>query len=510
MRFGVGSTLGPYEITGAIGAGGMGEVYRARDARLGREVAVKVLPHELSRDPERVARFEREARAASALNHPGIITIHEFGSAAGESYLVMELVRGESLRDIVARGPLPRRQLHAIAAGIADALAAAHAAGIVHRDLKPENVMVTGDTAPKILDFGLVKTPDLAASTESVTKAHVSHAGSVLGTASYMSPEQARGEQVDFRSDQFSLGLILQEMATGRHPFRRATQFETLSAILNDEPEPPEAALPEPLIWILERCLSKAPAERYGSTADLARDLARLRDRSPSAAVRAMPGEARVPVRTWWAAAAGAVVVLSALAFGVAAWRRLPLPAAGDPMQLSVATAPIADVHLGEVAAPVVISPDGRYLAIYRSDANGTNHLWLHDLRLGTTRVLVERGFAAGWSPDSKAIAYFGDGKLKTVSVDGGPPRIVCDARPEGTPVWQGDTILFTQYSANPGIYRVNAGGGTAGRFPRWRRAGPHRAGSLARGVRRRSPSLRQRWYAARPSVRRRRTALHG
>ena len=461
MRFGVGSTLGPYEITGAIGAGGMGEVYRARDKRLGREVAIKVLPHELSRDPERVARFEREARSASALNHPGIITIHEFGSESGEAYLVMELVRGESLREIVARGALPRRQLYAIATGIADALAAAHGAGIVHRDLKPENVMVTPDGGPKILDFGLVKIRDVPdAATQSVTSAHVSHAGSVLGTASYMSPEQARGEAVDFRSDQFSFGLMLQEMATGRHPFRRSTQLETLAAILNDDPEPPDATLAEPFIWIIERCLAKAPAERYGSTADLARDLARLRDRSPSGTVRPLQGEQRLSPRTKRIAAAVGIILLSTLAFTLSAWRRTP-PEMGDPIQLSVATPEIADVHAGEVAAPVVISPDGRYLAIYGADATGTNHLWLHDLRSGTTRVLADRAFAAGWSSDSRAIAYFAEGKLKTVSVDGGPARTVCDARPEGTPVWQGDTILYGQYSMKPGIYRVNAGGGT-------------------------------------------------
>jgi serine/threonine protein kinase len=192
----------------------MGEVYRARDTRLGREVAVKVLPHDVADNPERLARFEREARSASALNHPVIVTIHDFASAGGRAYLVMELVRGESLRDVLARGALPPRQLFPIAAAVADGLAAAHAAGIVHRDLKPENVMVTGDGAPKILDFGLVKggpaPKDVAGS---ATELQVTEAGVVYGTASYMSPEQARGEPVDFRSDQFALGLILSEGA---------------------------------------------------------------------------------------------------------------------------------------------------------------------------------------------------------------------------------------------------------------------------------------------------------
>jgi Tol biopolymer transport system component/tRNA A-37 threonylcarbamoyl transferase component Bud32 len=458
MRLSTGSTLGPYEITGPVGAGGMGEVYRARDTRLGREVAVKVLPHDVADNPERLARFEREARSASALNHPAIITIHEFASADGHAYLVMELVRGESLRDVLARGALPPRKLFPIAAAVADGLAAAHAGGIVHRDLKPENVMITGDGAPKIVDFGLVKGGSAPADlSHSATKLQVSEAGVVFGTASYMSPEQARGEPVDFRSDQFALGLILWEMATGRHPFQRGTTLETLASILNDDPEPLSDSLPEPFVWIVERCLAKRPSDRYGSTADLARDLARLRDR-PSGA-RPVTQRRRVAWR-WWLGAGGAAL-LGAVLVMTTMWPRSPT-LVGDALQVSVSMPEIADVFIGEVAQPVAISPDGRYLAIYGADAHGTNHLWLHDLRSATTRLLAENAFAAAWSTDSRAIAYFAEGKLKTISVEGGPPQIVCDARPESTPSWHGDTILFAQYSRAPGIYRVSARGGQA------------------------------------------------
>ena len=463
MRLSAGATLGPYEITGEIGVGGMGEVYRARDTRLGRDVAVKVLPREMAANAERLGRFEREARSASALNHPGIVTIHDFATHEGETYLVMELIRGESLREMLSRGPLPPRKVYAIAAGVADALAAAHAAGIVHRDLKPENVMVTRDGTPKILDFGLVKTAAVPADlAHSPTELQLSASGAIFGTASYMSPEQARGEAVDFRSDQFALGLILFEMATGTHPFRRATPLETLAAILNEDPEPLRGAWPEPFAWIVERCLAKGPSERYGSTADLARDLARLRDRSSSGPLRPM-SEPQKPLarRYWWLAAAAAVAVVAALlAIALAQAGKAP-SATPDPLQVSVSTPEIAAVHIGEVALPVAISPDGRYLAIYGADVDGTNDLWLHDLRSGVTKRIVEEAFAAAWSSDSSAIAFFAEGKLKTMAAGGGPARTVCDARPEGTPSWQGDTILFAQYTKEPGIYRVSAKGGT-------------------------------------------------
>jgi len=280
----VGSRLGPYEILAPLGAGGMGEVYRARDARLGREVALKVLPAELSDNADRLSRFEQEARSASALNHPNIVTVHDIGRSDSTSYIAMELVDGRTLRELSAPGALPVRRVLAIACQIADGLAKAHAAGIVHRDLKPENVMVSKDGFVKILDFGLAKLVEPESGGVSVMPTLAkpeTHPGVVMGTVGYMSPEQASGEPLDFRSDQFSFGSILYEITTGQKPFQRKTAAETMSAIIREDPEPigkVRAEAPPPLRWIVERCLAKDPEERYVSTRDLARELASVRD----------------------------------------------------------------------------------------------------------------------------------------------------------------------------------------------------------------------------------------
>ena len=242
MTLSAGTRLGPYEVLSPLGAGGMGEVYRARDTRLPREVAIKIVPAELSSDAARLKRFESEARLASALNHPNIVTIHEFGQSDSTSFLVMELVDGKTLRELLYVGPLPLRKLLSIAAQLADGLAKAHAAGIVHRDLKPENVMVTGDGFVKILDFGVAKLThpdsDRGRTEQAPTMAGATEPGVVMGTVGYMSPEQAAGQAVDFRSDQFSFGSILYEMATGKRAFERATRPEILAAIIRAEPEP--------------------------------------------------------------------------------------------------------------------------------------------------------------------------------------------------------------------------------------------------------------------------------
>ncbi len=258
----------------------MGEVYRARDSRLGRDVAIKVLPAAVASDPDRLRRFEREARSASALNHPAIVTIYEIGQADDVAYMAMELVDGVTLRQLLADGPLTVRRLIAISAQMAEGLAKAHAAGIVHRDLKPENVMVTKDGFVKILDFGLAKLTaaesDAGRETAAATVSAATEPGVVMGTVGYMSPEQARGGALDFRSDQFALGSVLYEMATGRRAFAGETRPEVMAAIIREEPEPIAAAnpkVPAPVRWIIERCLAKSPAERYASTEDLARDL---------------------------------------------------------------------------------------------------------------------------------------------------------------------------------------------------------------------------------------------
>jgi eukaryotic-like serine/threonine-protein kinase len=288
MSLAAGTRLGPYEIQSAIGAGGMGEVFKARDTRLDRLVAIKLLPARFTADAGRLARFSNEARAASALSHPNIITIHEVGDADGLPFIVMEFVEGETLRDAVRRGPLPIRRLLDIGAQVAEGLAKAHAAGIVHRDLKPENVMVTADGFAKILDFGLAKlqpsTADLVSgggADEETQLPRPTADGVVLGTVGYMSPEQASGRTVDFRTDQFSLGSILYEMATGRQAFHGSSAVETLHAIIADEPKPLadlSPALPAPARWVVERCLAKDPGQRYASTLDLAHELRGLRE----------------------------------------------------------------------------------------------------------------------------------------------------------------------------------------------------------------------------------------
>jgi Tol biopolymer transport system component len=285
MPLAAGIRLGPYEILSPLGAGGMGEVYRARDSKLGREIAIKVLPGDVASDSARRQRFEQEARSASALNHPNILTIHDIAEADGTLYIAMELVEGKTLRELIASAdPLPTKKLLDIAVQTAEGLSKAHAAGIVHRDLKPENLMVSKDGYVKILDFGLAKLTEAVSEQASVLPTAVAaptQPGTVMGTAGYMSPEQASGQPVDFRSDQFSLGSILYEMATGKRAFHRGTGAQTLAAIIQDDPEPlgqVNPRTPAAVRWIVERCLAKDPEERYASTKDLARDLRSVRD----------------------------------------------------------------------------------------------------------------------------------------------------------------------------------------------------------------------------------------
>jgi serine/threonine protein kinase len=321
MTIAAGVRLGPYEILAPLGAGGMGEVYRARDERLGREAAVKVLPEAVAADPERLRRFEQEARAASALNHPNIVTIYDVGRTGGVSWIAMELVGGASLRQALAGGALPTRKALSIGTQIAEGLAKAHGSGIVHRDLKPENVMVTSEGLVKILDFGLAKlAPELPEGSQVGTATQQTEAGVVMGTIGYMSPEQATGRAIDHRSDQFALGAILYEMSCGRRPFGGRTSIETLSAILREDPAPlstvnPET--PEPLEWIVRRCLAKEPDERYQSTRDLARDLANLRDRSAGAAAAPLARRGRTGrIAAIVLVAFGAAMVAAFLLFG--------------------------------------------------------------------------------------------------------------------------------------------------------------------------------------------------
>src|SRR5262245_33691640 len=338
MTLAAGTKLGSYEIVAPLGAGGMGEVYRARDTKLGREVAVKVLPEEVASDAGRRLRFEQEARAASALNHPNILTIHDIGKTNGTVYIAMELVEGRTLRELVASGePLANRKLLDVATQTAEGLAKAHSAGIVHRDLKPENLMVSRDGFVKILDFGLAKLVEPSSQDASVLPTAVAsptQPGTVMGTAGYMSPEQASGQPIDFRSDQFSLGTIVYEMATGKKAFQRNTGAETLVAIIREEPEPLAQAAPKapaPVRWIVERCLAKDPEERYASTKDLARDLKSIRDHLTETSVSGAlepTGPIKARRRGWLLPAIATLVVGIALGFGLS---RFAGPSAGAP-----------------------------------------------------------------------------------------------------------------------------------------------------------------------------------
>lgn len=298
-----GSLLGPYEIGTLLGAGGMGEVYRARDPRLDRIVAIKILPAELSADADHLHRFEREARSASALNHPNIVTIYELGHDGSTHYIAMELIEGETLRQLLVADSLPIRKTIEIAAQVAEGLAKAHEAGIAHRDLKPENLMVSRDGFVKILDFGLAKvaSPVGAQQETSALSAWQTQPGVVIGTVQYMSPEQAGGGPLDFRSDQFSFGLVLYEMVTRKRAFPRNTAAEVLVAIMREQAEPiavQNPDVPAPLCWAIERCLAKEPDKRYVATRDLARELAAIRDRfSEKPARQAEPRPANIPAQ---------------------------------------------------------------------------------------------------------------------------------------------------------------------------------------------------------------------
>jgi tetratricopeptide (TPR) repeat protein/TolB-like protein len=360
----VGTRFGRYEVLAPLGAGGMGEVFRARDCDLGREVAIKFLPSQYASNPERLARFAREARAASALNHPNIITIHEIGETDGQHYIVMELVEGETLRRLIQRGRVPLRQVLDLSTQIAEGLAKAHAAGIVHRDMKPENVMLTSDGYAKILDFGLAKLkagdPATAAeeASEEVTRraSDGSVPGQVVGTTRYMSPEQAAGRPLDFRSDQFALGGIIYELLTGRRAFDRDSAVQTLAAIIEDEPPPLAEAcpsLPPPARWIVERCLAKNPADRYASTLDLARELRGVREHLSEASAQSVwpkvGGGWRRRVRAWHVVLATVALVTTCLAVPpirgpvLERLQLLPLPA-----QKRIAVLPVRCAGTGE------------------------------------------------------------------------------------------------------------------------------------------------------------------
>jgi serine/threonine-protein kinase len=405
-----GTRLGPYEIVALLGAGGMGEVYRARDTRLGRDVAIKLLPAEFAADAERLKRFEREAKATAALSHPNILDVHDVGTFEGVPYLVEELLEGESLKERIGRGSVPVRDAVGIAVQVAHGLAVAHGKSIVHRDLKPENIFVTKDGVVKILDFGLAKLVEGVPIGEADTLTHAptgaTEFGRVLGTVAYMAPEQARGLPVDQRADVFAFGVVLYEMVTGEHPFRGATATDTVAAILREEPPPLPASAPTQLAAVLEKCLAKEPERRYQRGSEL---LAALEAVQSEGAVLLWPTLTRAVRRRPWLVAANTAVALAvlALALDVGGLRGRILGGAGAGRINSLAVLPLANLS-GDAAQD--------YLAA------GLHEALITDLaRLGGLKRVIARGsvmrFAKTEMPPRQIAKELGVDALITGSV---------------------------------------------------------------------------------------------
>jgi len=458
----IGRTLSQYRITASIGAGGMGEVYRATDSRLGRDVAIKVLPAALAADPDRRQRFEQEARAASALNHPNILTVYDIGETDGTTFIAMELVEGKTLRELLAAGePLPTKRLLDVAVQTAEGLAKAHGSGIVHRDLKPENLMVSKDGYVKILDFGLAKLTETVSQDATGMPTVVATAttpGTVMGTVGYMSPEQASGQPVDFRSDQFTLGTILYEMATGKRAFQRKTSAETLVAIMREEPEPLSQTAPRapaPVRWIVERLLSKDPEDRYASTKDLSRDLKSLRDHlsetSVSGGLEATDRQlARLPRRRWVVPAA------IALAAGVAAGflLRTVIPAKrAAPVrikQLTFARGGIFGARFAPDGQTIVYSAawDGLPLDVFTTLADSTESRSLN-LKGASLLAVSSTGELAISLNRHFLFGYESTGTLARVPLAGGAPREILEDVADADWSPDGKTLAVARRIAN-------------------------------------------------------------
>ncbi len=464
MTLTAGAKLGPYEIVAPAGAGGMGEVYRARDARLNRDVAIKVLPAAFARDPERLRRFQQEAQAVAALNHPNILAIHDFGEHEGSPYIVTEFLDGETLRQRLGPGPLPGRKASEYAEQIARGLAAAHDKGIVHRDLKPENIFVTRDGRVKILDFGLAKLTPEALTPDAATLASQTEPGVVLGTVGYMSPEQVKGQVADYRTDLFSFGAILYEMLAGRRAFRGETSVETMSAILKEEP--PELTetgrnIPPALDRIARHCLEKNPEERFQSARDVAFALGALSD-SSSSATGALRASMSARWRPWLRLTAEVALVALALSFLFMHHSEQP-----KSSMLSSILPPPGDGFWANITQPAAISPDGKFLAIIAM-RNGHTQLWLRRLDQSDAQPIAGSEDAANpfWSPDSRHIAFFVPGKLKKVNVSGGSVTDICPAGAFGIGgAWsQRGIIVFANFG--DALKMVPDGGGTPESIP--------------------------------------------
>jgi len=456
-----GTKLGPYEIVSPLGAGGMGEVYRARDTRLDRDVAVKVLPTSLSSDLSLRQRLEREAKAVSKLSHPHICTLHDIGHQDGVDFLVMELLDDETLEHRLTKGPLSPQQTLRIAAQIADALAKAHKTGITHRDLKPSNIMLTKSGA-KLMDFGLPKAsgpaPLEAALTEmTAEQAKLTVEGTIVGTFQYMAPEQLEGKEADARTDIFALGELIYEMATGKPAFSGKSRASLIAAILSSEPEPMAALqpmTPPALERVIKKCLAKDPDERWQSASDLA---AELRWISESGSQAGAPTSALAERKIWNRAGwlFGALLLVLMIAGGVAWW----LGAQQSPRAMYF------NIPVTLPANDVALSPDGHTLAMVAYwDQTSKYMLWTHPVggRGATAVPGTEDASHPFWSPDSRSIAFFSQGKLKKVDLSsGGSAQVLCDAPHGRGGAWNREgIILFTPDFFN-GLYRLSLAGGT-------------------------------------------------
>ncbi len=479
----VNTNLSHYRILAKIGAGGMGEVYRALDTRLDREVAIKVLPVALSQDADRLSRFEVEARATSALNHPNILTVYDVGATApelgGAPYIVAELLEGEELRAPLDQGALPVRRSVDYAKQVAAGLSAAHEKGVIHRDLKPENLFVTKDGRVKILDFGLAKLkPSLStpASSEVATQKQITNPGTVMGTVAYMSPEQVRGEAMDHRSDIFSFGVILYEMLTGKQPFRRETMAETMTAILKEEPEEIDEAkskVPLQLLRVVQTCLAKNPAERFQTAHDLKLQLQWIAEGSSQGNLPApMAARGNLAERAqrviWVAAGFGLATIVAGVLFWTLSGRwASPLSNSKPVSRLTIRlpdTEPLALAKFGPLGigrTALAISPDGSQLA-YAAERHGKSQLYLRGLNQFEAKPIPGTEGADGpfFSPDGRWVAFFSEAKLKKVSIQGGEPATLCEARIPHGGSWGPDNAIVFADAEGVALSRVSASGG--------------------------------------------------
>jgi len=471
MTLAAGTRLGPYEILAPIGAGGMGEVYKARDARLERTVAVKVLPPHLSSSPELRQRFEREAKTISQISHPHICALYDVNREGETEYLVMEFLEGETLSDRLAKGPLPAEQLLRYGIEIADALDKAHRQGIVHRDLKPGNVMLT-KSGVKLLDFGLAKFQaagrDVSSgvsrlATEMQASQPLTERGTVLGTFQYMAPEQLEGKDADARSDIFSFGALLYEMATGKKAFSGTSQASLIGAILRDDP-PAISEIspmsPPALNRVVKTCLSKDPEDRFQTAHDAKLQLQWVAEGGSQAGLPA-PVVARRKNREKlaWAVAAAAIVAAGLATFGYL--RRAPRAAAR--VGAFVLPAEKSELQLAEAGCgSLTVSPDGRLLTFAAKDADGKTSLWLRPTGELTARPIpgTQGATFPFWSPDSRFLAFFADGKLQKVDISGAPPLPVCDAPSGRSGAWNRDGVILFSPDTTTGLVRVPAAGG--------------------------------------------------